>query len=206
MSWLQYASSLDEANEILRGNWLQAIEQHHLQYYGGSMIKDILDVGCSVGGLDLPPYFLAVAQYKEKERNQGRIQSHGPIKISYTWVHANGENTGLPSKSFDTILLAFGPYECPRRAIIGLVLEAFCLLRPGGIIPKSKILHELSPVLFTLMKSTDLEETMRRIMSVNICTILTDPRHQTVLGTVVGFLSIQRNFISMNLIWNVKYI
>ncbi|KAK7830454.1 putative phycocyanin operon protein w [Quercus suber] len=84
------ASSLDEANEIIRGNWLQAIEQHHLQYSGNSTIRDILDVGCSVGvstgyladkfpsakvtGLDLSPYFLAVAQFKEKKDPQERIQ------------------------------------------------------------------------------------------------------------------------------------
>lgn len=43
------ASSLDEANQIVRGNWLQAIEQHHKQYSGNIMIRDILDVGCSVG-------------------------------------------------------------------------------------------------------------------------------------------------------------
>lgn len=43
------ASSLDEANQIVRGNWLQAIENHHLQYSGNSTIGDILDIGCSVG-------------------------------------------------------------------------------------------------------------------------------------------------------------
>ena len=43
------ASSLEEANKIVRGNWLQAIERHHLQYSGNSTIRDILDVGCSVG-------------------------------------------------------------------------------------------------------------------------------------------------------------
>lgn len=43
------ASSLDEANQIVRGNWLEAIEKHHLQYSGGSTIRDILDIGCSVG-------------------------------------------------------------------------------------------------------------------------------------------------------------
>ncbi|XP_042477667.1 uncharacterized protein LOC122059026 [Macadamia integrifolia] len=112
---IPYASSLDEANQILRGNWLQAIEQHHLQYSGGSMIKDILDVGCSVGvstrfladkfpeanvtGLDLSPYFLSVAQHKEKQKTPRK----NPIK----WFHANGENTDLPSKSFDVVSLAF---------------------------------------------------------------------------------------------------
>lgn len=43
------ASSVDEANQIVRGNWLKAIEQHHLQHSGNSMIRDILDIGCSVG-------------------------------------------------------------------------------------------------------------------------------------------------------------
>ena len=43
------ASSLEEAIKIVRGNWLQAIERHHLQYSGNSTIRDILDVGCSVG-------------------------------------------------------------------------------------------------------------------------------------------------------------
>lgn len=43
------ASSVEDANKIVRGNWLQAIEQHHMRYSGNHMIKDILDVGCSVG-------------------------------------------------------------------------------------------------------------------------------------------------------------
>lgn len=43
------ASSLEEASQILRGNWLLAIEQHHIQYSESSVINDILDIGCSVG-------------------------------------------------------------------------------------------------------------------------------------------------------------
>lgn len=56
------------------------------------------------------------------------------------------------------------------------------------------VMQELSPVLFTLMKSTepflddyyliDLEGTMEEAGFVNVCTILTDPRHRTVTGTV----------------------
>ncbi|KAK4577760.1 hypothetical protein RGQ29_028038 [Quercus rubra] len=202
------ASSLDEANEIIRGNWLQAIEQHHLQYSGNSTIRDILDVGCSVGvstgyladkfpsakviGLDLSPYFLAVAQFKEKKRS--------PRKNPIIWIHAKGEDTGLLSNSFDLVSMAYVLHECPEKAIVNLVKEAFRLLRPGGTValtdnsPKSKILQELSPVLFTLMKSTepfldeyylnDLEATLREAGFVNVQTILTDPRHRTVTATV----------------------
>lgn len=43
------ASSLDEANQIVRGNWLEAIERHHIQHSGDLIIRDILDIGCSVG-------------------------------------------------------------------------------------------------------------------------------------------------------------
>ncbi|KAJ7948423.1 Demethylmenaquinone methyltransferase [Quillaja saponaria] len=201
------ASSLDEANEVMRGNWLQAIERHHLQYSETSVIRDILDVGCSIGvstrylagkfptaqvtGMDLSPYFLAVAQYKEKSC---------PRRNPICWIHANGEDTGLPSKSFDIVSLAAVLHECPERAIVGLMSEAFRLLRPGGTIaltdqaPKSKILQELSPALFTLLKSTepfldeyyltDLEGRLKEAGFVNIQTSLTDPRHMTVTATV----------------------
>ncbi|KAM7492183.1 hypothetical protein LguiA_035104 [Lonicera macranthoides] len=203
------ASTLDEANQIVRGNWLQAIEQHHQQYSGNCAVRDILDVGCSVGvstryladrfpsakvtGLDLSPYFLSVAKSKEKKMSSPRTN---PI----SWIHANGEYTGLPSQSFDLVSIAYVLHECPARAIVNLVKEAFRLLRPGGTIaltdnsPKSKILQELSPVLFTLMKSTepfldeyyltDLEGTMRAAGFVNVRTRLTDPRHRTVTATV----------------------
>ncbi|KAH6775395.1 hypothetical protein C2S52_012956 [Perilla frutescens var. hirtella] len=202
------ASSLEEANRIVRGNWLQAIENHHQQYSGNSKIGDILDIGCSVGvstgflaekfasakvtGLDLSPYFLAVGQYKDKKRNQG--------KNTIRWIHGNGENTGLPSKSFDLVSIAYVMHECPERAIKNMVKEAFRLLRPGGTFavtdnsPKSKILQELSPVLFTLMKSTepfldeyyltDLEGVMKEAGFANVQTALTDPRHRTVTATV----------------------
>lgn len=202
------ASSLEEATQIVRGNWLQAIEQHHREFSGNASIKDILDVGCSVGvstvyladkfpsakvtGLDLSPYFLAVAQFKEKQNPTRK----NPI----SWVHAKGEDTGFAKYSFDLVSIAYVLHECPTTAIIDLVKEAFRLLRPGGTIavtdnsPKSKILQELSPVLFTLMKSTepyldeyyltDLEGVMREAGFINVRTILTDPRHRTVTGTV----------------------
>ncbi|KAJ4729675.1 CMV 1a interacting protein 1 [Melia azedarach] len=203
---IPYASSVDEANLVMRGNWLQAIEQHHQQC--GGEIRHILDIGCSVGvstkhladkfpsakvtGLDLSPYFLAVAQLKEKRR--------APRKNPISWMHAKGEDTGLPSKSFDIVSICFVFHECPERAIIDILKEAFWLLRPGGTIamediaPKSKKLQELPPVLFTLMKSTepfldeycltDLEGRMTEVGFVNIHSVLTSPRHRTITATV----------------------
>nr|XP_027060945.1 uncharacterized protein LOC113687559 [Coffea arabica] len=205
---IPYASSLDEANQIVRGNWLNAIEEHHRKYSEDNIVREILDIGCSVGvstrcladkfpnarvtGLDLSPYFLAVAQYKEKKSS--------PRMNPVCWIHANGESTGLPSKSFDILSVAYVFHECPERAINNMVREAFRLLRPGGTFaitdnsPKSKILQELSPVLFMLMKSTepfldeyyltDLERVMREAGFINVNTVLTDPRHRTVTATV----------------------
>ncbi|KAM3225278.1 hypothetical protein ACQJBY_058182 [Aegilops geniculata] len=170
------ATSIEEANKIVRGNWMNTIEEHHLKYSGENcQINDILDIGCSVGvstrylaerfpsakavGLDLSPYFLAVAAQKEEQ-----LSRQNPIR----WVHANGEATGLPPNSFDVVSLAY--------------------------VPKSKVLQELSPVLFTLMKSTepfldeyymlDLEEALSQAGFVNVCSVLTDPRHRTVTATV----------------------
>ncbi|KAH8480223.1 hypothetical protein Peur_062905 [Populus x canadensis] len=202
------ASTVDEANQVVRGNWLQAIEQHHLQYSGTTMIRDILDIGCSVGvstrfladkfpsanvtGLDLSPHFLSVAQFKEKKI--------GPRKNPIKWMHANAEDTGFPPQSFDLVSVSYVFHECPERAIVNILKEAFRLLRPGGTIvvsdqsPKSKILQEMSPVLFTLLKSTepfldeyhltDLEGRMEEAGFINVQTGLTDPRHRTLTATV----------------------
>ena len=51
-----------------------------------------------IKGLDLSPYFLAVAAQKEEQ-----LSRQNPIR----WVHANGEATGLPSDSFDVVSLAY---------------------------------------------------------------------------------------------------
>jgi len=43
------ATSIEEASQIVRGSWLNAIEEHHQKYSGNCEINDILDIGCSVG-------------------------------------------------------------------------------------------------------------------------------------------------------------
>lgn len=49
-------------------------------------------------GLNLSPYFLAVAAQKEEKLSRPK-----PIR----WVHANGEATDLSSDSFDLVSLAY---------------------------------------------------------------------------------------------------
>lgn len=96
----------------------------------------ILDIGCSVGmstfalqknyphakitGLDLSPYFLAVAHYRSQQRN-----------ANIDWVHAAAESTGLPSASFDFISMFLICHELPQLATRQIFAEAKRLLRPG---------------------------------------------------------------------------
>lgn len=125
--------------------------------------QDVLDLGCSVGmstfalqevypnakitGLDLSPYFLAVAQYN----------SQNPIN----WVHGMAESTGLPSQSFDLVSSFLMFHELPQEASIKIIKEARRLLRPGGYLaimdmnPKSEIYAKMPPYILTLLKSTE---------------------------------------------------
>lgn len=128
--------------------------------------KDILDLGCSVGmstfalqeiypdanltGVDLSPYFLAVAQYNSQERN---------VKIN--WKNAAAEATGLPDASFDLVSACLLFHELPQVASKQILSEARRLLRPGGYLtimdmnPKSEIYAKMPPYILTLLKSTE---------------------------------------------------
>lgn len=128
--------------------------------------ENILDLGCSVGmstfalqdnypqahlsGLDLSPYYLAVANY--------RSQSQGE-KID--WVHAAAEATGLSSQSFDLVSAFLMFHELPQTASRAIFTEARRLLRTGGYLammdmnPLSEIYQKMPPYILTLLKSTE---------------------------------------------------
>ena len=128
--------------------------------------RDILDLGCSVGmstfalqkaypqakitGLDLSPYFLAVAHYRSEQHN-------AQIK----WVHAQAESTGLPNGSFDLVSTSLMCHELPQAATRQIFHEAQRLLRPGGYLaimdmnPKSQVYAKMPPYILTLLKSTE---------------------------------------------------
>lgn len=46
---IPYAPSNEEASQEMRGNWVQAIKQHHMKHSGNVTIQNIVDIGCSVG-------------------------------------------------------------------------------------------------------------------------------------------------------------
>lgn len=175
--------------------------------YSPSNVRDILDIGCSVGistkavyryyaqkqetrvrtaGLDLSPYMLAVAKTLD---DKGEISE---------WIHGKGEDTGLPDNSFDVVTLQFVIHELPRQATREILREVLRILRPGGCLgivdnnPRSPVIQNLPPALFVLMKSTepwsddyytfDVEGAMQAIGFDCQTTVASDPRHRTIVG------------------------
>eukprot|EP01041_Mallomonas_annulata_P002607 gene2607-5098_t len=201
-----------EAQERLRTNVNIAIEEYLRSTTSNSNTlatstptpSNILDVGCSVGvstfaladkypsatvtGLDLSPYFLAVAKYRQLELQQQQyaqadvIASCDGIEMTsdisrVKWLHAVAEDTKLPSNSFDLITMTFMVHELPGEVTQRIVKELYRLLKPGGMVaitdinPRSSLIQNLPPVLFTLMKST--EPFLESYFDVDFETVLT---------------------------------
>lgn len=200
--WPQDDLTWESAQQRLRASFHQVLAE-----YGPANVKDILDVGCSVGistfalhgyyqatqpasvhttGLDLSPYMLSVAQKRDVDQD-------------IHWIHAKAEETGLPDASFDVVTLQFVIHELPRDITQSIFTETWRILRPGGCIalvdnnPKSPVIQNLPPALFTLMKSTepwsddyytfDVESALEVAGFQPPTTIASDPRHRTILGT-----------------------
>ena len=169
--------------------------------------QTILDIGCSVGmstfamqkvypdaqltGLDLSPYFLAIANYRAEQQQSTQIN----------WVHAAGESTKLPAHSYDLVSLFLICHELPQTATREIFQEAKRLLKPGGHIaimdmnPESDIYAQMAPYILTLLKST--EPYLDRYFTLDISQALIDagfeaptitantPRHRTVIAKVL---------------------
>jgi ubiquinone/menaquinone biosynthesis C-methylase UbiE len=155
--------------------------------------KDVLDIGCSVGmstfalqalfpearmtGVDLSPYFLAIAHYRSTQRQQALEQGQPEDAVwtlptaralvppatapNPTWLHAPAEATGLPENAFDLVSAHLIFHELPRSAAMEILQEARRVLRPGGHLaimdmnPRSEIYAKMPPYILTLLKSTE---------------------------------------------------
>jgi len=199
--WPKETIDWQTAESRLRGGFHKILAE-----YGPSDVHRILDIGCSVGistftiqeyyqtklgkkietvGLDLSPYMLAVAKYRDTENN-------------ITWQHGLAENTGYPDQSFDLVTLQFILHELPQQATQEIFQEIFRILRPGGCLaivdnnPRSTVIQNLPPALFILMKSTepwsdeyytfDVENCLQEIGFQHRVTAPSDPRHRTIVA------------------------
>ncbi|BAZ10218.1 type 11 methyltransferase [Calothrix sp. NIES-4071] len=168
--------------------------------------QTVLDMGCSVGmstfalqelypnaqvtGLDLSPYFLAVAHYRAQER-QSKIN----------WVHAAAESTGLPDAEFDLVSIFLVCHELPQFATRQIFAEARRLVRPGGHLaimdmnPKAEAFKMMPPYVFTLLKSTepylddyfslDIEQALIEAGFAAPVIASNSPRHRTIIAKVI---------------------
>jgi len=168
-------------------------------------LQDILDLGCSVGmstfalqklyplanitGLDLSPYFLAVAQHNANQRH---------AKIN--WKHAAAEATELPDASVDLVSAFLMFHELPQAASRQILGEARRLLRPGGYLtlmdmnPKSEVYAKMPPYILTLLKSTepyldeyftfDIEQELVNAGFHQPVITANSPRHRTIVAQV----------------------
>lgn len=104
---------------------------------------NIVDIGCATGlstfglletfpgahviGVDLSPFFLSVANYRLKEKQNAKEEM-----TAVQFLHAAGEYTGLPSGTFDLVSLSLVCHELPREATKLIIEEAHRLLKRGG--------------------------------------------------------------------------
>lgn len=185
-------------DSMLRQSYSQAIQEQV-----AIAPQRILDLGCGVGmstftlqelypqaqltGVDLSPYFLAVAKYRAE-----------PTQTPITWIHGAAEDTGLAAHSFDLVSACLMFHELPSHAAQATILEAHRLLRPGGYLtimdmnPQSEIFLKMPPYILTLLKST--EPYLDQYFALDIAQTFTtsgfetpsirvnSPRHRTIVA------------------------
>ncbi|MGK7949949.1 MAG: class I SAM-dependent methyltransferase [Xenococcaceae cyanobacterium] len=172
----------------------------------------ILDLGCGVGmstfalqeiypqakltGVDLSPYFLAVAKYRD--RAKPAAYSDRQKKKQVNWLHAAAESTELPSASFDLVSACLVFHELPQTAAKAILLEARRLLKPGGYLgimdmnPRSTIYQKMPPFILTLLKSTepyldeyftlDISSLIKEVGFTAPDILVNSPRHRTIIA------------------------
>lgn len=200
--WLEEQLTWEVAQERLRSSFQNILADRY-----PTKVHDILDIGCSVGistrslqafyqsrqpgeslrvtGLDLSPYMLSVAQFRDKGETM-------------KWVHGKAEEMSFPDQSFDLVSMQFLLHELPQQATQAIFREVFRVLRSGACFaivdnnPQSSVIQNLPPVLFTLMKSTepwsdeyytfDVEAALAEAGFQGISTTPSDPRHRTIIA------------------------
>eukprot|EP00741_Cyanophora_paradoxa_P022920 tig00021525_g22140.t1 len=147
----------DAALDPLRGMAAGPLPSRVVDMGCGSGLSTIgaaeLFPGAHVTGVELSPYFLAMANY-----NKDRLDPTVP-RGQIEFLHANAEDTGLPAGQYDVVFVPFLCHELPREASINVFREARRLLKSGGILlfidQNPEAYAQMSPAIFTMFKSTE---------------------------------------------------
>ncbi len=221
LSWEAALEVEVAALAVHSGIWKEAgaqgdakLRQSHLDIVKSTLPtapQAILDLGCSVGmstfalqeyypqaqltGVDLSPYFLAVATYNAEQKAKA-----GQLPTPIQWRHAAAEATGLADESFDLVSIFLMCHELPQQPTREIFREVYRVLRPGGHLaimdmnPQSEIYAQMPPPILTLLKST--EPYMDDYFSLDIAQALVEsgfeapqitpnsPRHRTAIARV----------------------
>lgn len=177
---------------------------------------EALDVGCSVGlstrdvarrllasgvdvshveGIDLSPYFLAVALADSSPLGS----DHTNVDHIVSFRQAKAEQTKLEDSALDLITIQFLVHELPAHVTRAVVKEAFRVLKPNSVLgiydmdPSSSIIQNLTPALFTFSKSTEpfidqyfnlnFVELLKETGFINVKCVKTDPRNRAIVAT-----------------------
>lgn len=185
----------------------------------------VADLGCSVGmstevfqttfpraqltGIDLSPYFLAVAQYRQQLAAMNADPSNAEADFPpIRWHHAAAEDTGLPESSFDLVSACLMFHELPQSAAIAIIHEARRLLRTGGYLtimdmnPNCETFAKMPPFVLTLLKSTepyldeyfslDFEATFQTAGFRQPIVVNNSPRHRTFIAEAIKVIHSSR--------------
>ena len=137
----QYWPKVDPimAEQYMRNNATETIEKYWKHHNPGIPVHTIMDMGSSTGistkfiqrgfpeasilGVELSPYFLAVALYDSDMTDD-----------SLRFLHANVEDVPLADASFDIITCQFLFHEVPYWNQLEILKEAHRLLKVGGVL------------------------------------------------------------------------
>jgi ubiquinone/menaquinone biosynthesis C-methylase UbiE len=187
-----------EGDARLRASYHQVLQSQIL-----NAPLNIVDLGCGVGmstltlqeiypeasltGIDLSPYFLAVAQYRARKAEK-----------TVNWLHNPGEATELPDLGCDLVSACLVFHELPTSAAQAIIQEAHRILRPGGYLaimdmnPQSATFFKMPPYILTLLKSTepyldqyfalDFERALIEGGFLQPTITVNSPRHRTIIG------------------------
>jgi ubiquinone/menaquinone biosynthesis C-methylase UbiE len=211
-----------EGDNKLRGSYSRC-QKELLRKLGARKIEKILDVGAATGlsslelmrahpdaevvGIDLSPYFLAVGKYQQQQREkmnmsvvEGEGEEGSSNKEKLTLLHAQAEDTKLPSESLDLVSICLVCHELPQQPTKDIFKEAYRLLKQGGALsimemnPNSPAFQRVlsNPIPYVVFKSTEpyLSDYVELNMSGSIVEagfeeptqLENSPRHKTVVA------------------------